>query len=158
MKKAISLAIFILLTSIALLAGCESQDYSGNISDDSCEEEGTAMRMEVNINGTGFMATLEDNDAANALVGMLRDGSLTIRLRDYGGFEKAGSLGRSLPSSNRQITAHAGDIVLYQGNQIVMFYGSNSWSYTMLGHIEDLTGWEEALGRGEITATLSLER
>ena len=51
----------------------------------------------------------------------------------------------------------AGDIVLYNANQIVIFYGSNSWSYTRLGHIDDLTGWEEALGSEDVTVTFSLE-
>ena len=80
-----------------------------------------------------------------------------MQLSDYAGFEKVGPLGQSLPASNNQTTAHAGDIVLYQGNQIVMFYGSNSWNYTRLGHIDDLTGWEEALGSGDVTVVLSME-
>ena len=71
-----------------------------------------------------------------------------VQMSDYSGFEKVGPLGTSLPASNSQTTTQAGDIVLYNGNQIVIFYGSNSWSYTRLGHIDDLTGWEEALGSG----------
>ena len=78
-------------------------------------------------------------------------------MSDYSGFEKVGSLGTSLPASNSQTTTQAGDIVLYNGNQIVVFYGSNSWSYTRLGHIDDLTGWEDALGSGDVTVIFSLE-
>ena len=115
------------------------------------------MRMNVNVNGSDFTATLEQNTAVDSLVEMLRDGPLTLELSDYAGFEKVGPLGTSLPTSNQQTTTLAGDIVLYQGNQIVMFYGSNSWSYTRLGHIDDLTGWEEALGSGDVTVTFSLE-
>ena len=74
-------------------------------------------------------------------------------MNDYAGFEKVGSLGTSLPTSNSQTTAQPGDIVLYNGNQIVVFYGTNSWSYTRLGHINDLTGWEDALGSGDVTIT-----
>ena len=70
--------------------------------------------------------------------------------------EKVGPLGRSLPASDSQTTTQAGDIVLYQSNQIVLFYGSNSWNYTRLGSIDDLTGWEDALGSGDVTVTLSL--
>ena len=73
------------------------------------------------------------------------------------GFEKVGDLGSDLPANNRQTMTQAGDIVLYQGNQIVIFYGSNSWSYTRLGRIDDLTGWESALGHGDVTVTFSLE-
>lgn len=120
-------------------------------------QEETAMQMNVNVNGSDFTATLEQNTAVDSLVEMLRDGPLTLELSDYAGFEKVGPLGTSLPTSNQQTTTQAGDIVLYQGDQIVMFYGSNSWSYTRLGHIDDLTVWEEALGSGDVTVTFSLE-
>ena len=121
------------------------------------EEENSEMQMNVQVGGSTFTATLEENEAVNELVKMMEQGPVTIQMRDYSGFEKVGSLGTSLPASNRQTTTRAGDIVLYQGNQIVIFYGSNSWSYTRLGHIDDLTGWEEALGSGEVTVTFSLE-
>ena len=81
---------------------------------------------------------------------------MTIQMSDYAGFEKVGALGTSLPTSNSQTTTQAGDIVLYQGNQIVLFYGSNSWSYTRLGTIDDLTSWTEALGSGDVSVTFSL--
>ena len=81
---------------------------------------------------------------------------MTITLNDYGGFEKVGSLGRSLTTSNSQTTTTAGDIVLYNSSNIVMFYGSNSWSYTRLGKIDDLTGWADALGSNSVTAIFTL--
>ena len=121
------------------------------------EEENSEMQMNVQVGGSTFTATLEENEAVNELVKMMEQGPVTIQMSDYSGFEKVGSLGTSLPASNRQTTTRAGDIVLYQGNQLVIFYGSNSWSYTRLGHIDDLTGWEEALGSGEVTVTFSLE-
>lgn len=119
-------------------------------------EENTIMKMNVEVNGVAFTATLERNGAVDALVAMLENGPMTIQMSDYAGFEKVGPLGTSLPTSNSQTTTHAGDIVLYQGNQIVMFYGSNSWNYTRLGKIDDLTGWAEALGSGNVTVTFSL--
>lgn len=115
------------------------------------------MKMTVHVNGQDFTAALEQNSAAAALVQMMKKGPVTLRLRDYSGFEKVGPLGRSLPAGNRQITVHAGDIVLYQSNQIVIFYGSNTWSYTRLGRVENLAGWEEALGSGDAEVILSLE-
>ena len=114
------------------------------------------MTMTVQVEESTFTATLEDNAAVDALVEMMKQGPVTIQMRDYGGFEKVGALGTSLPASNSQITTQAGDIVLYQGNQIVMFYGSNSWSYTRLGTIDDLTSWTEALGSGDVSVTFSL--
>ena len=131
----------------------ESQETEGQ----QIEEENSEMQMNVQVGGSTFTATLKENEAVNELVKMMEQGPVTIQMSDYSGFEKVGSLGTSLPASNRQTTTRAGDIVLYQGNQIVIFYGSNSWSYTRLGHIDDLTGWEEALGSGEVTVTFSLE-
>ncbi|MGM9538287.1 MAG: cyclophilin-like fold protein [Candidatus Onthomonas sp.] len=120
-------------------------------------EEQTSMKMNVQVGGAVFTAALEENEAVSSLVELLEDGPLVLQLSDYSGFEKVGPLGTSLPTSNEQTTTHAGDIVLYNGNQIVLFYGSNSWSYTRLGQIEDLTGWEQALGTGDVTVTFSLE-
>ena len=134
-----------------------SSQEAENTGSELGEEENNKMKMVVNVNGQDFTATLENNSAVDALVQMMENGPVTLQLSDYAGFEKVGSLGQSLPASNSQTTTHAGDIVLYQGNQIVMFYGSNSWSYTRLGHIDDLTGWEEALGSGDVTVTLSME-
>ncbi len=110
----------------------------------------------VEVNGSRFTATLENNEAVDALVEMMREKPVTIQMSDYAGFEKVGPLGTSLPTSSRQTTTQAGDIVLYQGDQIVIFYGSNSWSYTRLGKIDDLTGWKDALGNGDVTLTFSL--
>lgn len=110
----------------------------------------------VRVGDAAFAASFAETDGAQALKELLAQGPVTISMSDYGGFEKVGSLGQSLPASNSQTTTQAGDIVLYQGNQIVIFYGSNSWSYTRLGKISDLTGWEEALGGGDISVTFSL--
>ena len=120
------------------------------------ETEDISMKMNVQIGDTTFTATLEDNAATSELIEMMREAPITINMNDYSGFEKVGPLGRSLTTDNYQTTTSAGDIVLYSGNQIVMFYGSNSWSYTRIGKIDDLTGWEDALGNGSITAVFSI--
>ena len=110
-------------------------------------------KLEIVIGSAVFTATLADTTAAQEFAQML---PMTITLDDYGGFEKVGSLGRSLTTSNSQTTTAAGDIVLYNSSNIVMFYGSNSWSYTRLGKIDDLTGWADALGRGSVSVTFRL--
>lgn len=120
-------------------------------------EENGEMKMKVQIRDYTFTATLEDNAAADAFSEMMKQAPVVIQMSDYSGFEKVGLLGTSLPTDNRQTTTHEGDIVLYNGNQIVIFYDSNSWSYTRLGKIDDLTGWKEALGNGDITVTFSME-
>ena len=138
-----------------------SQENLTDTSDETGQEpetvlEETEMKLNVEVNGTTFTATLEDNAAVDAFVEMMRETPVVLEMSDYSGFEKVGPLGVSLPASNSQTTTQAGDIVLYNSNQIVIFYGSNSWSYTRLGKIDDLTGWEEALGSGDVTVTFSI--
>lgn len=142
------MALAAIISLSALLTACGGSEI--------IEEEMSTMQMSVNVGGSIFSATLESNEAVDAFVEMMEAGPVTIEMSDYAGFEKVGPLGASLPTSNSQTTTQAGDIVLYQGNQIVIFYGSNSWSYTRLGHIDDLTGWAEALGSGDVTVTFSL--
>ncbi len=101
----------------------------------------------------------EDNASVAALREMAVKNPVSINMSMYGGFEQVGALGTSLPRSDEQMTTSSGDIVLYSGNQIVVFYGSNSWSYTKLGHITDVdsTGMKELLGSGNVTITLGME-
>ena len=111
------------------------------------------------VGGNSMTATLTDNEATRELTKLLEQGDITIRMSDYGGFEKVGAFPQSLPTSNTQITTELGDIMLYQGNQMVIFYVSNSWSYTRLGKIDGATSdsLRQFLGNGDITMTLSLE-
>ena len=127
-----------------------------NVSEN--EETGgqTEMKMNVQIGDYTFTATLENNAAVGELADMMKEGPVTIDMDDYSGFEKVGPLGQGLTTDNSQTTTHAGDIVLYNGNNIVMFYGSNSWSYTRIGRVDDLTDWDKALGSGSITAVFTL--
>lgn len=134
----------------------ESTSPESQPSDNSTTEENTVEKMNLQVGNNSFTATLESNAAVDALVDMMREAPVIIQMSDYSGFEKVGSLGTSLPTSNSQITTKSGDIVLYNGNQIVIFYGSNSWSYTRLGRIDDLSGWEDALGNGGVTVTFSV--
>lgn len=125
-------------------------------TENALSEENTVAKMNVQVGNSTFTATLENNSAVSSFIKMMQKAPVVISMSDYSGFEKVGSLGTSLPASNSQTTTQSGDIVLYGGNQIVVFYGSNSWSYTRLGRIDDLSGWEEALGSGDITITFSV--
>lgn len=118
------------------------------------------MKINITIEGKTLPVTLVDNEATRTLMAALQQSAITYEADDYGGFEKVGALGRSLPTSNQQITTAAGDVILYSGNQIVLFYGSNSWSYTRLGRIEyqstdELKTFLKA-GQGRISVTLSV--
>ena len=116
-------------------------------------------KVRLKVGGDTMTATLTDNEATRELTKLLEQGDITIRMSDHGGFEKVGALPQSLPTSNTQITTVPGDIMLYQGNQMVVFYGSNSWSYTRLGKIDGATAsnLRQFLGNGNVTLTLSLE-
>lgn len=99
------------------------------------------------------------NSSVDALKEKLSEGDITIDAREYGGFEKVGSLGFSLPKNDTQYSTDFGDIMLYQGNQITLFYESNSWSYTKIGHVDNLTQEElkNIHGKGDVKITLSLK-
>ena len=92
--------------------------------------------IKITVSKKTLSVKIEDNAATKALVDALREASISYEANDYGGFEKVGGLGRTLPSSDSQITTQPGDVVLYNSNQIVLFYGSNSWSYTRIGKIQ----------------------
>ncbi|MBP5361204.1 MAG: hypothetical protein J6129_06995 [Bacteroidaceae bacterium] len=119
------------------------------------------MDIYITIDGKTLPIHLVDNSATRELVAALQQNPITYEASDYGGFEKVGGLGRSLPTSNSQITTEAGDVILYSGNQIVLFYGSNSWSYTRLGRIEyqsldELKTFLKA-EQGRVNVTLSID-
>ncbi len=114
-------------------------------------------KPKISVNGTELTATLADSTAAKELAEKLKAEPVTVTLNEYGGFEKVGKLPWSLTKTDESIVTEAGDIMLYQGNQMTIFYNSNSWSYTKLGHIDNITGEELAklFGEGNITVTLS---
>ena len=117
-----------------------------------------AEKMKMFINGEPVNVDWENNQAVDALRNMAEKGDVIIQMSMYGGFEQVGSIGQSLPRNDKQTTTSSGDIVLYSGNQMVVFYGSNSWSYTRLGHISDKdeAGMTELLSNGDVTITISM--
>ena len=112
--------------------------------------------MQMKIGDTVVAVEWEHNESVEALRELAEDHPLTVEMSMYGGFEQVGSLGQSLPRNDVQTTTSAGDIVLYSGNQIVVFYGSNSWAYTRLGRISGKTAEEltALLGNGDVTITI----
>lgn len=124
----------------------------------SQQEGEETMNITLTVNGTTLTAELTDNSSAEALKEMLADGPLTVEMSDYAGMEKVGSLGKSLPTNDEEITTDAGDLILYQGDQLVIYYAPNSWNFTRLGKIQDVTASElyEILGSGDVEVTLAL--
>lgn len=122
------------------------------------EDHGMNRQIDIEINGQIRTATLQDNRSAEAFLALLTQGPLTIDMRDYGSFEKVGPLGTELPRSDEPITTTPGDIILYQGNSVTIYYAVNSWNFTLLGHIDGATGesMRAFLGGGNPSVTFSL--
>lgn len=137
------------------------QEEQGQIQSEQTEGNGLeseGMSISMKIGDEDIAIAWEDNESVAALAELLREQPLSIQMSMYGGFEQVGPFGTSLPRDDEQTTTQAGDIVLYSGNQIVVFYGSNSWAYTRLGRITDKSAEElkEMLGGGDVTITLEL--
>lgn len=120
-------------------------------------KEVMSLHIKIDVNGVLFMATMEKNATAADFIKTIKKSPLILTMKEYSGFEKVGDLGWSLPVDNQQLSARSGDIMIYQGNKIVLFYGSNSWSYTKLGSVDDRNGWKQALGQGDVQVTFFIE-
>ncbi len=132
-------------------------------TEDPAEAETASLRprpmLVISANGGDIYAYFDDSEAAVELLGMLEESPIEVSLSDYGGFEKVGPLPRALPASDENITTEPGDIMLYQGRNICVYYGTNTWDFTRLAKITD-TSREELLGilgEGGVEAELRLE-
>ena len=171
-----------LVVFVLLLTGCKanntgdfqeddvSQTQSGVETNTNESKEQAKMKktdestladnqIRVTVGSRSFIVNLEDNETAKALRKMITDEDLTISASNYGGFEKVCQLGKTLPRNNNQITTEAGDVMLYSGNQIVFFYGANSWSYTKIGKVEasSIEKLESVLSGSETEVILSIK-
>lgn len=147
--------IFMIL-AVLLVMSCSRDEIQAQTTN----YETMTTKMYITIDGRTEAVTLTNNSATQALVAKLQEASVTVTLNSSGGFEIWGALGFSLPTSNEQINAQPGDIVLYNGSNICMFYGTNSWNYTLLGKIDGLSESELRTflkaGESNISVTLSL--
>nr|WP_312579261.1 cyclophilin-like fold protein [Sedimentibacter sp.] len=137
----------------------QNSDEPGTEESNASEEETGGNYMKLQIGESVFKASLDNNSSVEALQEMLEEGSITIDMRDYANMEKVGSLGTSLPRNDEQITTEPGDLILYQGNSFVIYYAPNSWNFTRIGKIDNITQEElkKALGSGDVKVTLSLD-
>ena len=117
------------------------------------------VKLKIHVNDTTFTATLEENSSAKAFAEFLAQGDLTLDMHDYGSFEKVADLPRSFPRNDKQIDTDAGDIILYQGNSITIYYDKNSWNFTRLARIDNVNKkrLQQILGKGNVKATFSVE-
>lgn len=173
-RKFISVLIAVLCIFAACFAACgdggNSQQNGSSDSDNTQQngssdgdntESGEKSYMFVYINDNKLQVTLEKNSSVDALLDILQSGDIVYVADDYGGFEKVGNIGHTLPRNDTQINTVAGDVILYQGNNICLYYGNNSWSFTKIGRIEGYTQAEIrnllGAGNGEVQVKLSLK-
>ncbi len=118
------------------------------------------MTIQVTVNDQTRTATLSGNASAAAFFDLLLNGPVTVEMHDYGSFEKVGPLGTSIVRSDEDITTTPGDIILYLGNQVTIYYDVNRWDLTLLGHIDDATSenMREFLGNGNPFVTFSIPK
>ena len=155
MKKRI--AIMLCLAFVCCAGGCEKETAQSTASSTETEvQEEEAVTMKLYINDTEVPVVWENNAAVEALAADAGKGDIVVKMSMYGGNEQFGPLGKSYPANNRQVTTSNGDIVLFNNDQIVVFYGSNTWSYTKLGRMalpeDEVT---ELLSNGDITLRLA---
>ncbi len=136
----------------------ESQTSKSSASSTSNVGE-APVKLKIHVNDTIFTATLEENSSAKAFAEFLTQGDLTLDMNDYGSFEKVADLPRSFPRNDTQIDTDAGDIILYQGNTITIYYDKNSWNFTRLARIDNVNKkrLQQILGKGNVKATFSVE-
>lgn len=149
--------ILLLLLGLSACAAGETPAVPATPTSQAAEITGQEeTRLKITVGDEELPATFADNSSAEAFRELLAQGPLTIEMADYGGFEKVGALGTELTRNDRQITTQPGDVILYQGNQITIYYGTNSWSFTRLATIDDPADLEEKLGAGTVSVTFSL--
>ncbi|MBR3445605.1 MAG: hypothetical protein IKH14_07070 [Prevotella sp.] len=147
--------LMMLVTALVIIS-CSSDETQAQTSNN----ETMTQKMYITIGDKTASVTLADNSATQALVEKLQQAPVTVTLNSSGGFEIWGPLGFSLPTSNERINAQPGDVILYSGDNICIFYGTNSWTYTRLGKIDNMTASELTTflkaGENNISVTLSL--
>ena len=166
MKKILSL-LTVLCLAFSACGNNDDDDVTPiepqNIIQNVEQQTNTEIPMDkllITINGKTLTADFADNSSAKALADALAKSSITYQADDYGNFEKVGDLGQSFPKNDENITTEPGDIILYQGHNLCIYYAQNTWSFTRIAKIKGISKDElkEFLGEGEITVTLSVEK
>lgn len=148
------------LASMLLLCSCSAASATDGTAASEEEKPSTEMsKIRISAGERSITATLSGNSSARAFADILKEDPVTVHMQDYGGFEKVGALGFSLPRNDESITTAPGDIILYQGNQITIYYDINTWTFTRLGKVDALSQTElkAFLGEGDVNLTFSLQ-
>lgn len=150
-----------LFTALITASGCkEAESKATTAVQQSVQESREKTAMKIKIGDKEFTASLADNSSVEALKEFMKDGSLTLEMSDYANMEKGADIGAALPQNNMPMNTVPGDIILYQGRTLVIYYDTNSWSLTPIGRIDNVNAEElkKALGKGNVKVTFSLEK
>ena len=144
------LGLLLIWVSCFFIAACHADGETADSAD---------RQIVIRIGNQSMTATMADNDSADAFLALLQKGDLVIKMSDYGSFEKVGPLGTEIVRCDERITTTPGDIILYQGSNITIYYDVNTWDFTLLGHIDGATGenMRAFLGDGDPVVTFSLK-
>lgn len=165
MKK-IQVLLFIVFISLCFTS-CNKSDrkentsmQSKNINQSDYQAESPKKSLVIEANGKKLYASFEDNSSAEELAKRLSSSSISVNMNDYGDFEKVGSLPWDLPKNDSRITTQPGDIILYQGNQITIYYGTNTWNFTKLAKINNISREEllDVLGKNNVVVKFYVEQ
>ncbi len=154
--------VLFIIMAVLLLAGCHQENTpeqpdQNQQPESGQQEDNVNKKLHLYIDDLEVQVDWQDNDSISELADLAKKGDIVIKMSRYGGFEQVGSIGHSLTRNDSQITTQPGDIMLYSGNQIVIFHGSNSWSYTPLGKITSLNAdqLKELLSQADVTVTIT---
>lgn len=150
--------LLFILFGVMVLASCNGSDTSTSVSDSEGVDGEVIDVMEVVVGDVVYTAELYQNSSVDSLIEMLKEGPLTISMEDYGNFEKVGDIGRTLPRNDEYFTTGPGDIILYLGSRLVLYYDTNSYSFTHIGKIKNVSTSEllDVLGEGDVEVTFRL--
>ncbi len=162
MKRKTKILSLLLMILLFCLVSCKQEEKTEEeiVPEETGTEREEDTMIYAYVNGYTLEILPEKNSSAEAFIELLKQGDVTVNTRDYGNFEKVGPLGTSLPRNDKQITTEAGDLILYQGDQITLYYDVNSWSFTLLGKVQGLSQNElkDILGDGDPTIVFSSNR
>ncbi len=136
-----------MLTVFSTSAFGQNEDYMDN-------------KFFISANGKEMTATFANNSSAAAFRALIADAPLTVSMSDYGDFEKVGELGHRLPTNDTDITTRPGDVILYLGSSITIYYDVNNWTFTRLGRIDENPTRQSilaVLGQETVNVTFSLK-
>ncbi len=159
-KYIIIFIVVIAISSIAFMLIKNNNSNDLRSEDKKMEEQKEMPIIKLDVNENTFTIQLENNSSSLAFLEKLKEEKIIVHAQDYGNFEKVGDLGFTLPTNDEKITTKPGDLILYQGNKITLYYDTNTWAFTKLGGIENVNPekLKNILGKEDVTLTFYIDQ